>query len=150
MSFGIKHAIHIYVAYFKWSGYCFAESSDMHWYNHNKQTTHLSMNGSDICVSFKFLAPGKFEWNFRHAIFKQIIVIDGWGISYEIALLWMTLDFTDNQSTFVQVMAWCHRATSHYLSQCWPRSLSPYGVTRPQWVKMVSLKFHTKYLNQTL
>ena len=31
-------------------------------------------------------------------------------------------------------MAWCRRATSHYLSQCWPRSLSPYGVSRPQWV----------------
>ena len=30
-------------------------------------------------------------------------------------------------------MAWCHQATSHYLSQCWPRLLSPYGVTRPQW-----------------
>ena len=36
--------------------------------------------------------------------------------------------------TLVQVMAWCRQATSHYLSQCWPRSLSPYGVTRPQWV----------------
>ena len=34
-----------------------------------------------------------------------------------------------------QVMAWCHQATSHYLSQCWPRSMSPYGVIRPQWVK---------------
>ena len=45
----------------------------------------------------------------------------------------MSLDFTDDQSTFVQVMTWCHQATSHYLSQCWPRSLSPYGVTRPQW-----------------
>ena len=32
-------------------------------------------------------------------------------------------------------MAWCHQATSHYLSQCWHRSMSPYGVTRPQWVK---------------
>ena len=31
-------------------------------------------------------------------------------------------------------MAWCRQATSHYLSQCWPRSVSPYGVTRPQWV----------------
>ena len=31
-------------------------------------------------------------------------------------------------------MAWCHQATSHHLSQCWPRSMSPYGVTRPQWV----------------
>ena len=32
------------------------------------------------------LAPGKFERNFRHVIFKQILVIDGWGISCEIAL----------------------------------------------------------------
>ena len=24
------------------------------------------------------LAPGKFEWNFRYVIFKQIFVIDGW------------------------------------------------------------------------
>ena len=24
------------------------------------------------------MAPGKFEWNFRHVIFKQILVIDGW------------------------------------------------------------------------
>ena len=38
----------------------------------------------------------------------------------------MSLDFTDDQSTLVQVIAWCHQATSHYLSQCWPRSLSLY------------------------
>ena len=43
----------------------------------------------------------------------------------------------DNKSTLVQVMAWCRQATSHYLSQCWPRSMSPYGVTRPQWVNGV-------------
>ena len=29
-------------------------------------------------------------------------------------------------------MAWCRQATSHYLSQCWLRSMSPYGVTWPQ------------------
>ena len=59
-------------------------------------------------VEFNSLAPGKFEWNFRFVIFKQILVIDGWGISCEIALIWMSLDFTDDQSTLVQVMAWCH------------------------------------------
>ena len=37
-------------------------------------------------------------------------------------------------------MAWCRQATSHYLSQCWPRSRSPYGVTRPQWVKLLLLR----------
>ena len=38
------------------------------------------------------------------------------------------------KSTLVQVMVWCRQATNHYLSQCWPRFLSPYDVTRPQWV----------------
>ena len=56
------------------------------------------------------------------------------GFSCETALLWISLDFTDDQSTLVQVMAWCRQATSHYLSLCWPRSLSPYDITRPQWV----------------
>ena len=51
------------------------------------------------------MAPGKFEWNFRGVIFKRILVIDGWRISCEIALIWMSLDFTDDQSTLVQVMA---------------------------------------------
>ena len=50
----------------------------------------------------------------------------------------MSLDFTDDQFTLVQVMTWCRQATSHYLSQCWPRSLSPYGVTRPEWVKFTT------------
>ena len=50
----------------------------------------------------------------------------------------MPLDLTGDKSTLVQVMAWCRQATSHYLSQCWPRSLSPYGVTRPQWVNSLA------------
>ena len=81
------------------------------------------------------LAPEKFEWYFRYLIFQMIIVIDGWGISCELALRWMSLDLTDDKSTLVQVMAWCRQATSHYLRQWWPRSLSPYGVTRPQRVQ---------------
>ena len=46
-----------------------------------------------------------------------MLVIDGWGIPSEIALILMVLEFTDDQSTLVQVMAWCRQATSHYLSQ---------------------------------
>ena len=83
------------------------------------------------------LAPGWFEWNFNQAVFKLILVTDGWGIFCETTLRWMSLDLTDEKSTLVQVMAWCRQATSHYLSQYWPRSLTPYGVTRPQWVKLV-------------
>ena len=87
---------------------------------------------------FNSLAPGKFEWNLRHVILKQILVIDGWVISREIALIWISLVFTDDQSTLVRVMAWCRQATSHYLSQWWPWSLSPCGITRPQWVNSLA------------
>ena len=84
---------------------------------------------------FNSLAPGRLQFNFRLVIFKLTLVNCGWGISYEIALRWMPLVLTDDKSTLVQVMAWCRQATSHYLNQCWPRSPTPYGVTRPQWVK---------------
>ena len=73
-----------------------------------------------VVDGFNSLAPGKFERNFRHVIFKQILMIDVWGFSCEIALLWMSLDFIDDQSTLVQVMAWCRQATSHCFGQFWP------------------------------
>ena len=53
-----------------------------------------------------------------------------------IALIWMSMDLADDKSTLAQVMACCLTALSHYLSQCWHRSMSPYGITRPQWVNM--------------
>ena len=48
----------------------------------------------------------------------------------------MPWGLTDDKSTLVQVMAWCHQATSHYLSQCWPSSMSPYGINRQQCVNV--------------
>ena len=84
------------------------------------------------------LVPGRFWFNFRQVIFKLTSVNGGWSISYEIALRWIPLDLTNDKSTLVQVMAWCRQAASHYLSQCWPRSLSPNGLTRPQWVNFYS------------
>ena len=59
---------------------------------------------------------------------------DGGDIWSEIALRWTSLDLGDDESTLVQVMAWCLQATSHYLNQCWPRFLLSYGISRPQWV----------------
>ena len=56
-----------------------------------------------------WLAPGNFN---------EILVIDGWSISCEIAIRWMPQDLTDDKSALVQVMAWCRQATSHYLNQC--------------------------------
>ena len=45
--------------------------------------------------------------------------------SFEIALLWMSLCLTnDDKSKLVQVSVWCRQAPNHYLSQCWPKSLT--------------------------
>ena len=82
-----------------------------HWPLGNFRTCNFQTNFSD--------------WWLRHLLwncpYMNVIGLHWW---------WVTL---------VQVMAWCHQATSHYLSQCWPRSLSPYGVTRPQWVNPTSI-----------
>ena len=48
---------------------------------------------------------------------------------------WLNLYLTEDELTLVQVMAWCHQAASNHLSQCLLRSVPPFGVTRPQWVK---------------
>ena len=81
------------------------------------------------------MAPGGFENIFQNVFFKLISWIDTLSNSCETALRSMPQNLSDDKSTLVQVMAWCRQAASHYLSQCCPRSLSPYGVTRPQWVK---------------
>ena len=83
------------------------------------------------------LAPWWFQSSFRDDLvdnFKLILMNGGWGIS-EIALRWVPQYLTEDKSTLVQVMAWCRQATSHNLNQCWPRFVSPNGVTGPQWVK---------------
>ena len=87
---------------------------------------------------FKLILVGNFQANFSEWWLRYI--------SYEVSLRWMPLDLTNDKSTLVQVMAWCRQATSHYLIQCWPRSMSPNGVTRPQWVNDELLTTH--YLNQ--
>ena len=90
------------------------------------------------------LTHGTFGWSFRQVIFKLIVVIDCWGVSTKIGIRWIQLDLTDDRSTLVQVMAWCCQATSHYLSQCWPSPISPYGLTRPQWVYDILTSCFTK------
>ena len=52
------------------------------------------------------------------------------SISSATIFTWTVQDDTDGKSTLVQVKAWCH-----YLTQFWPRSMSTYHITRPQWVK---------------
>ena len=84
------------------------------------------------------LAPGRSWCDFKTAIFNLVLLIGIFKSSYDNLLRWMPRDFAGDKSKLVQVMAWCRQATSHYLNQCLPRSPTPYGVTRPQWVKKIS------------
>ena len=74
----------------------------------------------DIWMKFKIL---NFQANFSD-----------WCLRYLLGncLRWVSQDHSNDLSTLIQVMAWGCQAPSHYLSQCWPRALPPYGVTRPQ------------------
>ena len=91
--------------------------------------------------------PRTVGWNLRLVIFKLIVGIYGWGISYEIALSRMSLSLVDVNSTLVQVMAWYLTAPSHYLSQCWYILMWPYGITRSQWFKIyIGQSHHNRQL----
>ena len=63
------------------------------------------------------------------SFFELIIRNSSLGTCCEIDLMSMPKSLTADLSILVQVMAWCRQATSHCLSQYWPRSVSPYGVT---------------------
>ena len=107
------------------------------WRLHDYHSPSLKQLGHLVLVvtrDINSLVLGRFEINFRQVIFQLKLVIDGCGISCEIVLRWKSMELPDDKSALVQVKAWCRQATSHYLSQCWPRSILPYGVTRPQWV----------------
>ena len=79
------------------------------------------------------LVPGCFELNCRYVFFNVISLIDGYYISCEIRLRWMLL------GDKFALVHFCMTAPSHCLFQCRPRSMSPYGVTSPQWVINVAL-----------
>ena len=53
--------------------------------------------------------------------------MEGW-VSWAIPVELSSAGPTDGESTLFHVMAWCR--------QCWLRSLSPYGVTKPWWAKL--------------
>ena len=89
------------------------------------------------------LFPGSVYWNFKEIrlllwLMAGVSLVELPSDEYHRTLLMM--------STLVLVMArwlqagltWCPQATSHYLSQCWPSTMSPYWITRPQRVNEFS------------
>ena len=93
---------------------------------------HSGQSVSDI--SFDSLLPGRCGGNFTRVIFKQIWWINILSTCCETESMWVPKNPIDYKSTLVQVMVCCHQASSYYQSQCWPRSISPYGVKWLQWI----------------
>ena len=96
---------------------------------------------------YSLIGPWETWMPFKTAIFNLVLLIGISTSSNDNALRWMPWDLTDDKSTFAQVMAWCLQAMSYYLSQCWSSSMSPYGLTRPQWVNIctsLNTQMHTQ------
>ena len=105
---------------------CPGAESSLAWANADLLLTHWPLGDRDAILKLP--------------IFNLVLLIGIFTSSKDNALRLMQWDLTDDKSTLVQVMAWCRQAPSHYLSQCWPSSMSPYGVTRPQWVNQTFWK----------
>ena len=123
---------------------------------YEKQMSHIDgqlqaiEENREMVSVFNPLAPGRPRCHFKTAIFNLILLIGIFTSTKYNALRWMPWDLTYDNSTLVQVMAWCRQATSHYLSQCWPSSMSPYGVTKPQWVNIIFMAWCSKSRSITL
>ena len=88
--------------------------------------------------------------SFKHRLQGDVVVIlklilqnSSLGTRWELSLKW-TQENRNDKSALVQVMAWCHQAIIHYLSQSWPRCMSSFGATMPQCVKCRSHVIHWK------
>ena len=71
-------------------------------------------------------------------IFKRIFVNENDWMSIKISLKFIPKCAIDNKSALVQVMAWHRQATSHYLNQCWPSSVTHICGTRGRWVNTMN------------
>ena len=64
------------------------------------------------------------------------------GLNVLTCHLWSPVTFTSEQFHSGEV-TFHFRATDHHLSQCWPRFMSPLGVTRPQLPSTLTHITHT-------
>ena len=87
-------------------------------------------------ISNYSLTPERCGNDFKSIISERVC---NWmefiSASCEIAFRSIPQNTSDDNLRLVQVMVWCHQATRHYLDQCSPRSMLPYGVARSQSVK---------------
>ena len=69
--------------------------------------------------------------NFKSVISEHLWLPKFMSSSCEIAPMGTPQNAFDDKSTMVQMMAACRKATISYLSECWPRPVSPFGIAGP-------------------
>ena len=122
-------------------GYIPLDLQYCHTHTHTYTHTHAHL--------FNSLSPGWCSFNLVCVISKCVLVITFLNITSAIAFRWMGKGPTDDMSTLVQAMAWCHQVTSHCLKQCWLSSMPPYSVIRSQWVNLISVLISHTYIHTT-
>ena len=82
---------------------------------------------------FSFKARAKWlpfgRQQFKHIFFSKILL---YLISNHADLKFLRVQVTT--LALIEAIVCCCQAASHYLNQCWPKSLTPYGLTWPQWI----------------
>ena len=105
-----------------------------HWFSGEK-TSRVGARQCSTAVSRS--STGWTHWPLENvaSIIWNSVQNNSLSIHHESALRRTPHKLINERSALVQVMAWYRQAASHYLSQCRPRCMFPYGVTRPQWVE---------------
>ena len=80
----------------------------------------------------------KLQWdlNRNSCIFIQENAFK--NVVWKMATILSRPQCVNDMSIVVPVMVQNCQAPSHYLNQCWRRSIMPYGITQPHWVKHCS------------
>ena len=130
-----------------WTGYC------------GGGMVRLFQQGSLLYLKVDMWHNWPLFWTHWPLEDRNVILKMQFSILYDNTLRWMSYDLTDDKSTLVQVMARCRQATSHYLSQCWPRSMPPYGVvmflghndlTGVRYTNVTTIEWISYYTNSSL
>ena len=113
------------------------------------------ISSNDFCPSLPWiiqldkcylLAPMRCDSNFKSVISQHMLWIKFMS-TCEVVLRWIPQNTFDDKSTLGQEMARWHQTASHYLSQCWPYSISPYNVTRLQWETVFIFPWYFRWLH---
>ena len=96
----------------------------------------LGTNFIEILIGIQIFSFKKMHLKMSSAKWRpfclglNVLITGSYGISSEIALLWLFLHLMNEKSKLVQLMAWCHQATGHNLNQFWARSPTQQAIAK--------------------